>query len=422
MADSFTIAQVRFITQAAFSDTKGVSDAAAQFAPMDNYKQYQSIFKSVKQGDVFYHHSLLFQSLCDIADRLLNMTGGDNSKDVRKPGDRRVGRAINLAKMACSGLAKAGQYDSYEGLIAYASNQSVAILSRWLSVSSDALMKSVNNLNDTVVKANRLNRAGVDPSILKAQVENAQNMMNYHQAALNAATYDLYSYLDGLFRAIADNLGDPYAIDDEVMEQYYAVVDKVATLDTGQTVLPSRVSLATVKRTIELNRYSSPRYAQLVKEWWGPRAKQREELETARSAKKNELKGVQDAISSLKKQHNSLKTECDTETAPHHQAAKAIENDIATAQEELAGLGFFKFSRKSELREQIAASQKALKTEQAAIGEIEGRFEDKVNEIQSSIREQEHSQETIKKEIEMVTERIVHPKFSKQFLDEHKND
>ena len=239
---------------------------------MDNYKQYQSIFKSVKKGDVFYHHSLLFQSLCDIADRLLNMTEGNNSKDVRNTGDRRVGRAINLAKMACSGLAKAGQYDSYEGLIAYASNQSVAILSRWLSVSSDALMKSVNNLNDTVVKANRLNRAGVDPSILKAQVENAQNMMNYHQAALNAATYDLYSYLDGLFRAIADNLGDPYAIDDEVMEQYYAVVDKVATLDTGQTVLPSRVSLATVKRTIELNRYSSPRYAQLVKEWWGPRA------------------------------------------------------------------------------------------------------------------------------------------------------
>lgn len=73
-------------------------------------------------------------------------------------------------------------------------------------------------------------------------------------------------------------------------------------------------------------------------------------------------------------------------------------------------------------RHSLWVSHARLKTEQAAIGEIEGRFEDKVNEIQSSIREQEHSQETIKKEIEMVTERIVHPKFSKQFLDEHKND
>ena len=422
MADSFTIAQVRFITQAAFSDTKGVSDAAAQFAPMDNYKQYQSIFKSVKQGDVFYHHSLLFQSLCDIADRLLNMTEGNNSKDVRNTGDRRVGRAINLAKMACSGLAKAGQYDSYEGLIAYASNQSVAILSRWFSVSSDALMKSVNNLNDTVVKANRLNRAGVDPSILKAQVENAQNMMNYHQAALNAATYDLYSYLDGLFRAIADNLGDPYAIDDEVMEQYYAVVDKVATLDTGQTVLPSRVSLATVKRTIELNRYSSPRYAQLVKEWWGPRARQKEDLESARTTKKNELKGVQDTIKTLKQQQAALKKERDAETAPHQEALAAIEIDIKKAEEELSGLGFFKFSRKSELREQIASLQKALKKEQAAIDEIASRFEAKVDEIQPSIREQERSQKALENEIEMFTEQIVHPKFSKQFLDEHKND
>ena len=80
----------------------------------------------------------------------------------------------------------------------------------------------------------------------------------------------------------------------------------------------------------------------------------------------------------------------------------------------MSGLGFFKFSRKSELREQIASLQKALKKEQAAIDEIASRFEAKVDEIQPSIREQERSQKALENEIEMFTEQIVHPKFSKR--------
>ena len=217
-----------------------------------------------------------------------------------------------------------------------------------------------------------------------------------------------------------ENLKEPFAADDEVMEQFYKVVDAIEMLVPDDNPRPPYVTSAWVRETLEKNRLNSPRYKELIAQWWETHPEKKAELEAAIAAEESKLTEARSAHDGYLKQLSELESARNEEAIPYKASAEKIEGEIGEAKKELSETSFFKFSRKKEIRAQIESSRQALAKEEAAIKEICDRYESEISDAKKNAAAQESQQKSVEQTIASIKNQIEWPELDKDWLKEQK--
>lgn len=298
----------------ASSKTEGLSTALVGFDALADYKQKSKIFKSVSRTDSYYGEASFAASLCDVCESLGDLT------TPFPPG------ASRAAANACKTVASHGK-NRYEPFFVYAYYTHLQLLEKWIEVYGGTVERLTQQLNADIAQASRLRNAGINPNAFMPQFNQKHETFNMALQLMRNKLEGLVDYTRTLFVAMAENLEDPDAIDNEVLSLFTKTASSVDNaisdiLDSTRRTAAISPLTTKVNNAISKNRRSAAHAKRRAAEEERKRKEAEKRAEEERRKRQREM-----AIAAWWESHPEERAELDSRVTD-------LESQIAEASQE----------------------------------------------------------------------------------------